>query len=300
LHICNELSTSSFGFEGHFVSSPLPQFHSNPSPTIYSNPSLSSLPRSPLPRSPLPPPLQVSQFYPASVVSSSNCIVAKADCRVVLSLIQNVDFIDALRTAALARTQWLAMRSHQAVQVLGVTKLPPTKVLNYFQNIQLQSWLGSRVYPPGPYRKALMNKEDYDAIALRWKEARQVLQQDRMKKFLSPQNPLPQVACLNASSVQSSAVRSKQAQKKQNRLESTRIHRVSEEHATQKFREPRAKPWIAEATAIMQVRKSMNPTISAADMLRTSSCSKTAAQGFSKVGCIYATYAICDFCDTVY
>ena len=63
LHICNELSTSSFGFEGHFVSSPLPQFHSNPSPTIYSNHSLSPPPaHPPPPLTPPPPPCRSHTF----------------------------------------------------------------------------------------------------------------------------------------------------------------------------------------------------------------------------------------------
>ena len=248
MHISNELSTSSFGFEGHFV----------------------------------------SNFYPVSVVSSSNCIVAKADCRSVLSLIQNVDFIDTLRNAALARTQWLAMRSHQAVQVLDVTK-PPQPIVNYFQNLKLQSWLGLRVYPPGLYRKALMNKDDYDAVALRWSEARQFLKKTRLNKFLSTENPVPQVACLYASLVQNSVARSKQIQQKQNRLDATRIHGVSDAQNAHKFREPRVKTWIAEATAVRLVHKQMNPIVTAADMLRSSSCSKTAAQGFSKVECIGVT-----------
>jgi hypothetical protein len=242
LHLCNESTISSFGFEGYFA----------------------------------------SNFYAASVVSQSNCIVAKADCRQVLSAIQNVDFINTIRNSALARTQWLAMRSHQAVQVMGTSK-PIQRAGNYLQSVRMQNFLGTQSYPKGPYRKALMNKEDYDAIALRWREARQDLQQNRLRKFLLVETPLPQVACLYASSVQSSAARSKKMEKSQTLFNATQVHVSTHACVDQVFREARAKPWIAEATAIMKFRKSMNPRASAEEMLRTSSCSRIAAQGFSKV-----------------
>jgi hypothetical protein len=242
LHVANELSVSTFGFEGYFV----------------------------------------SNFYPVSVVSQEACVVAKADCRMLLSSIQNVGFIDTLRKAALLRTNWLAMRSQQAVQVLGLAK-PSQGTGNYFQKIRMQSWLGSQVYPKGPYRKALMNKDDYDAISLRWREAREDLQKKRLQNFLSIEKPSPQVACLYASSVQSTIVRLKTAQKPEIRLDATQIHGSCHANDTKNFRELRSKPWIAEATAIMKVRKTMNPSISAQDMLQTSACSRIAAQGFSKV-----------------
>jgi hypothetical protein len=242
LHLCNESTISSFGFEGYFV----------------------------------------SNFYSASVVSQSNCIVAKADCRQVLSAIQNVDFINTIRSSALARTQWLAMRSHQAVQVMGTAK-PIQRASNYLQSVRMQNFLGTQSYPKGPYRKALMNKDDYDAITLRWRDARQDLQQNRLRKFLLVETPLPQVACLYASSVQSSAARSKKMEKSQTLLNATQVHGSPHACIDQVFREARVKPWIAEATAIMKFRKSMNPRASAEDMLRTSSCSRIAAQGFSKV-----------------
>jgi hypothetical protein len=242
LHVCNELSMSSFGFEGYFV----------------------------------------SNFYPASVVSQTSCIVAKADCRLLLSSIHNADFIDTLRKAALVRTQWLAMRSHQAVQVLGLAR-PSQRTGNYLLNARMQNWLASQCYPKGPYRRALMNKDDYDAIALRWKEAREQSREARLGKFTAIQKPSPQVACLYASSVQSSVLRSKTLQKIHNRLDATQVHGSSYAHSPHVFREPRSKPWVAEATAIMQARKSMNPSVSVDELLRTSSCSRIAAQGFSKV-----------------
>lgn len=252
LHVANELSVSSFGFEGYFV----------------------------------------SNFYPVSVVSQESCVVAKADCLMLLSSIQNVDFIDTLRKAALLRTNWLAMRSQQAVQVLGSAK-PSQDTGNYFQKIRMQSWLGSQVYPKGPYRKALMNKDDYNAISLRWREAREELQKKRLQNFLSIEKPSPQVACLYASSVQSTIVRLKTAQKPQSRLDATQIHGLCQTNDTKCFRELRSKPWIAEATAIMKVRKSMNPSISAQDMLQTSTCSRIAAQGFSKVTITFMTAIAC-------
>ncbi len=245
LHLCNELTVSSFGLEGYFV----------------------------------------SNYYSASVVSQTNCIVARADCRQLLSAIQNVEYINTLRISALARTQWLAIRSHRAVQVLGTAKTSQNPV-NYLQSVRMQKFLGSQVYPKGIYRKALMNKEDYDAITSRWREARQNLQQNRLRNFLSIETPLPQVACLYASSVQSSAARSKQMQKSQSLLDATQVHGVHHLKAEQIFREPRSKPWIAEATAIMKFRKSVNPRETAEDMLRKSSCSRIAAQGFSKVTCM--------------
>jgi hypothetical protein len=239
--VTNELSTSVFGFEGYFA----------------------------------------SNFYPASVVSQSTCIVAKADCRLLLSVIHNADFIDTIRNAALLRTQWLAMRSHQAVQVLGSAK-PHQSTVNYLQDLRMHSWLGSKSYPKGQYRKALMNKDDYIAIASRWREARQELQKNRLHKFLSIEKPSPQVACLYASSVQSSVARSKT----KGRLDATQIHEEQNANATRIIRGARAKPWINEATAMMQVRKSMNPSVSAEAMLQMSSCSRIAAQGFSKVACL--------------
>ena len=107
-----------------------------------------------------------------------------------------------------------------------------------------------------------------------------------MHKFLLIEKPSPQVACLYASSVQSSVVRSKT----KGRLDATQIHEAHHANATQVIREARAKPWIAEATAMMQVRKSMNPSVSAEDMLQTSSCSRIAAQGFSKVACLASKF----------
>ncbi len=252
LHLCNEPTVSSFGFEGYFV----------------------------------------SNYYPASVVSQTNCIVARADCRQLLSAIQNVDYINTLRESALARTQWLAMRSHHAVQVLDTAKLSQ-RSNNYLQSVRMQNFLGSQVYPKGPYRKALMNKDDYDAIASRWRQARQDLQQNRLRKFLKVETPLPQVACLYASSVQSSTARSKKMEKSRALLDATQIHGARHLEAEQVFRETRSKPWIAEATAIMKFRKTMNPRQSVEDMLRKSSCSRIAAQGFSKVTCLSTNSLIC-------
>jgi hypothetical protein len=243
LHLANELSISSFGFEGYFV----------------------------------------SNFYPVSVVSQTTCIVAKADCRLLLSSIQNIDFIDILRKAALLRTQWLAMRSHQAVQVLGLTPASHGGIVNNSQNARMSNWLGSQVESKGQYRKALMSKDDYAAIASRWRDAREVLQKKRLQKFLSNEKPSPKVASLYASSVQSSVLLLKQVQKTKVLLDATQIHVTHRANDSPIFREARSKPWIAEATSIMQVRKSMNPPVSAEDMLQTSSCSRIAAQSFSKV-----------------
>jgi hypothetical protein len=250
MHICNELSVSSFGFEGYFS----------------------------------------SNFYPASVVSISNCVVAKADCRLLLSLIQNIDLIDKLRTAALSRTQWLAMRSHQAVQVLEVVPQSRQKT-DYLQSIRLKSWLGSHDCSKGLYRKALMNKDDYDTISMRWREARQDLQRNRLNQFLSVEKSSPSVSSLYATRAQISIERSKCAPITKTRFNSTQLHGKTDVNDAPNYRDVRSRPWIAEATILTQSRKAMNPNVSANDMLRTFRCSRIASQGFSKVTCIQSFHS---------